>query len=127
MTLYLAQDTRMTIFTEYLWTVMDVNGNIKRFFDGRRPGATGGMNSPNHLAVDQDGFVVVADRDSCRVLLLDSDLEFQKELISSQQFQLRHPWRIQLDESNRLFVATNEWNPVRGLWERGQILVYNIK
>src|SRR6218665_3445949 len=57
----------------------------------------GQLNNPKHLAVDENGFVMVADRDNSRILLFDSELEFKGEILSKEKHDLRHPMRIVLD------------------------------
>ena len=65
---------------------------------------------------------MVVDRDNSRVLLLDSDLKFKREILSKEEKHgLRRPTRILLDESNgRLFVADNDSNNQR-------ILIFDFK
>ena len=84
---------------------VDADGKLKKSFDGKAEQ----MDGLSYLSVDGNGFVMVADQMNCRVLFLDSDLKFQREILTKAKHGLRHPWRIHLDESNgRLFVADNE-------------------
>ena len=100
---------------------MDADGKLKKSFGGKCRSIIGQMNCPVYLSVDGNGFVMVADRYNSRVLLLDSDLEFKREILSKEKHGLRNPGRILLDESNgRLFVADNEWN-------NEQILIFQFK
>ena len=84
--------------------------------------STRNMNVPFHMFVDGNGFVMVVDRKNGRVLLLDSNLKFKREILSEEEKHgLRRPTRILMDESNgRLFVADNELNNQR-------ILIFDVK
>jgi len=90
---------------------VDVNGKLKKTFGGKLGSTIGKMHYPVDLSVDGNGFVMVADRLNSRVLLLDSDLKFTREILSKDKHGLRRPWKILQDKSNgRLFVADNELN-----------------
>jgi len=98
----------------YRVCVVDGDGNLKKSFGGK-PGSTiGELNLPVYLSVDENGFVMVVDQANRRVLLLDSDLKFRKEILSGEKHGLRVPWNVLIDESNnRLLVADNEVNNMR--------------
>ena len=98
----------------YRVCVVDGDGNLKKSFGGN-PGSTiGELNLPVYLSVDENGFVMVVDQANRRVLLLDSDLKFRKEILSGEKHGLRVPWNVLIDESNnRLLVADNEVNNMR--------------
>ena len=101
--------------------VLDADGNLIKSFGGQRGSTIGQLNLPVHLSVDGNGFVVVADRENSRVLLLDPDLKFKREILSKSKHGLRRPQRILLDESNgRLFVADND------LTYDGRILIFEF-
>ena len=90
---------------------VDVNGKLKKTFGGKLGSTIGKMHYPVDLSVDGNGFIFVADRLNSRVLLLDSDLKFTREILSKDKHGLRRPSKILLDKSNgRLFVADNELN-----------------
>ena len=107
--------------------IVDVEGNVTKSF-GRSSGMTSNrMYAPVYLAIDKNGFVMVADRCNDRVLLLDASLKYVKELITVQN-GLRQPRRILLDDVNgRLIVADNEWNSEKDVYVDGQILVFEIE
>ena len=91
--------------------LVDADGKLKKSSGDMRGSTIEQLHCPIHLSVDANGFVMVADRENIRVLQLDSDLKFQREIVSKEEHGLRHPARILLDESNgRMFVADNEWN-----------------
>lgn len=101
--------------------IVDADGNLERSFGGKRGSAIGQVNLPFHLTVDEYGFVMVVDRLNKRVLLLDSDLNLKREILSKEKHGLRDPWRILLDESSGLLlVADNELNNER-------ILIFTVK
>ena len=106
----------MAVIMHNVCTV-DADGKLKKSFDGKSEQ----MGRPFYLSVDGNGFVMVADQKNSRVLLLDSDLKFQREILTKAKHGLQHPWRIHLDESNgRLFVADNESDNER-------ILIFDFK
>ena len=97
--------------------IVDADGKMMKSFGGK----PGQMDHPVHLGVDGNGFVMVAARDSRRVLLLDSQLELKREILSKEKHELRRPMRILLDEPNgRLFVADSEWG------HDGRILIFKL-
>lgn len=101
--------------------VVDGSGRVLKSIGGE-PGLTAGrVNLPLHLAVNSDGCILVADWNNSRVLLLNSQLEFKRELLSKRD-GLRFPGRICLPEANdRLIVADN----LNG-WSDGQVRVFDI-
>lgn len=103
--------------------IVDEKGKLKKSLGGT-PGSTAGqMNHPVYMSIDGSGFVMIADHKNCRILLLEKDLDFKREVLSKEKNHLlRYPWRILLDEeSGRLFVADNEPNSA------GRTLVYEFK
>src|SRR5688572_12359296 len=84
--------------------VVDANGNLEKSFGGTHGTPIGELNYPVYLSVDGNGFVMVVDEVNRRVLLLDSDLQLKREILSRGKHGLRRPQAIVLDESNgRLF------------------------
>jgi len=60
---------------------------------------------PTHLALDQRGFIYVADYSNKRVMQLDSDLTYMSDIVD-QQHGLRNPRSICIDPaSRRMYVA----------------------
>lgn len=77
-------------------------------FKGNMESAFEQLNWPEQLAIDKHGSVIVVDRGNRRVLLLNSKLEFQEELMSSE-IGLVDPLAMALDKStSRLFVAVHD-------------------
>jgi len=102
--------------------MVDSGGRIKKSFGGKCGSTIAQMNRPVYLSVNGNGFVMVADQLNGRVLLLDSNLEYKRVVLSKEdKHGLHDPWNIILDESNsRLFVADNES-------ENQRILVFDFK
>ena len=95
---------------------VDAYGRLKRSFGGNCGPSNEQMKRPVYLSVDENGFVLVADQFNSRVLLLDSNLTFQREILSEEKHGLRHPARIILDESSRILVA-----------DESRILIFQMK
>src|SRR6218665_848486 len=101
--------------------IVDANGIPKKSFGGKYGSGIGQMSIPIYMAADENGFVIVIDQKNSRVLLLDIDLEFKREILSKENHGLQRPSKILLDEANgQLLVADNEPNKQR-------ILIYNFK
>ena len=102
--------------------MVDSDGRIRKSFGGKCGSTNDQMNRPVYLSVDGNGFVMVADQLNGRVLLLDSNLDYKRILLSKdKKHGLHDPWNIALDESNsRLFVADNES-------ENQRILLFDMK
>jgi hypothetical protein len=83
--------------------LMDSNGHLLRSYGDAKGSASGRLNVPVQIAVN--GFIFVADLNNGRILMLDSALNYVREVITG----LRRPKRICLDERNgRLYVADNK-------------------
>ena len=101
--------------------ILNADGKLMKSFRKELGTAIVQMRHPVYLSFDENGFMMVADQGNRRLLLLDSDLEFKKEVLSEEKHGLRHPRGIVLDESNgRLLVVDNELNNSR-------ILVFDFK
>src|SRR6218665_1507991 len=88
---------------------VDADGKLERSFDGNCGSTIAQLTNPVYLSVDGNGFVMVADRNNSRVVLLDSDLQFKREILSRKRHGLQWPKRILLDESTgRLIVPDYE-------------------
>ena len=73
--------------------------NLNIFYPGSE---TGQLNEPQHLAVDKNGFIFVADAGNNRIVVLDSKLEWSRDL----QIDVNSPYSLCLDEQrNQLFVG----------------------
>lgn len=106
--------------------VVDAVGKVLKSFGGKRGSGDGQLSQPINLAVDGDGFVIVADLNNSRVILLDSDLQFRRVILSKEKHGLHNPERICLC-GDVLFVADNELDHIKGIWRNGRVLIYCLK
>ena len=61
--------------------LIDNKGKLIKSFGGTTGTEGGPLQYPRQMVVDQDGFILVGDYDNNRVVLLDSNLKFVKDLI----------------------------------------------
>lgn len=74
-------------------------------FTGQQGSHFGTLVDPDQLVVDKYGWVIVADRGTRRILLLNSELKFERVLLT-EHHGLHDPQRFVFDESSsRLLVA----------------------
>lgn len=107
--------------------VLDEAGKLIKSFGGKHGSAVTQMNSPFYFILDGNGFLMVVDQGNSRVLLLDTDLKFKREILSKGKHGLRNNNRIILDEPNaRLFVSDNEYDSGKMLLRDGRILVFSF-
>lgn len=85
--------------------IVDTDGKLIKSFGGKRGSGIEQMYCPIHLSVDGNGFVLVADQLQNQVLLLDSNLKFQREFLCEGRHELNGPSRILLDESCDLLLV----------------------
>ena len=74
--------------------VCDSGGRVTQSYGGKPGSAVGHLRSPQRLAVDGDGNVIVADAANARVLRLSADLTDVRELVSTRQANRFHPMRL---------------------------------
>lgn len=105
--------------------LVDGKGNLQKSFGGEKGSDVDQLDVPVYLAVDRNGSVLVLDKFNGRVRLLNSDLEFQKDLVTRED-GLRFPVKMELDEDKGLlYLADND--RISGKMKDGQVLIYNIK
>ena len=81
-------------------------------------------NVPNHLAVDDNESVFVADRDNRRVTLLSPTLEYVRQVVSPDQLKWS-PFSLFLDiKTRRLYVADSEWKVDK--YAAGRVVIVNV-
>jgi len=78
---------------------VDVRGTILHSYTA--------VSLPQHLSLDSEGHVLVADFDKHRILLLNSQLQLQRVLVdTNSQVKLWCPWRLCFNElTSQLYVA----------------------
>jgi len=87
------------------WQVSEVNtgGEVLRQFTGSRLSS---LDYTPHVAVDSHGNIFVADRDKCRILLLDAHLRLRRVIIDEHQLNYKGPYRLcYREQSGQLLVG----------------------
>ena len=84
--------------------LIDSKGRVMKKY-GREPGSgIRQMHCPCYLAIDRNGFILVAEYNN-RIIQLNASLEFVRELIP-RSVGLKQPWRMHLHEDRRrLYIA----------------------
>jgi len=91
---------------------------------GQRGTIIGQFDVPRHLAVDDNEFVFVVDIYNCRVTLLSPTLDYERQVVSSDQFKWR-PRRLCLDvQRRRLYVTDNEFRD--GKYTIGRVVMLSV-
>ena len=91
--------------------LIDNRGQLIRSYGGAQGSGPGQLNHPHHLVADVNGYCLVADHYANRIVLLNDELQFVKELIP-QSSGMTYPFRLCLDRNRKkLFVA--EYNNSR--------------
>ena len=91
--------------------LIDNKGRLIKNYGGAPGSGPGQLNSPRHLVADVNGCCLVADQGDQRIVLLNDELQFVKDLIP-QSSGMTYPFRLCLDRSRKkLFVA--EYNTRR--------------
>ena len=107
--------------------IVDAKGRVTKYYGGPKGSAVRPMSSPVHLAVDQDGSILILDVSYDRVLLLSASLDDVKELVPRRDVTQRWgPHRHCLDERDEvLYVAESELNGKA--FTAGQLVKYKVK
>ena len=94
-----------TTTTHHRVCIIDSNGRMMKSYGGGRGSGIGQMNIPSYLAIDRNGFILVADQLNNRIIQLDTSLEFIREFISGS-VGLKNPRRMHLHKkTRRLFIG----------------------
>jgi len=93
---------------------------------GGKPGSDADQyNQPFHLAVDNNGFVLVAEFGNRRVKLLSPTLNYVREVVSPKTLKWG-PDKLCFDATRRrLYVADNEWRHDYAL-RAGRVVVFRV-
>ena len=85
--------------------LFDNRGNLIKSFGSTNGAGKAKLSRPYRLIVDRNGFILVADYMNNRVVLLNKQLEYVKDIIPSSM-KLNHIFTLFLDEDNgRLYVS----------------------
>ena len=80
--------------------MIDNTGRVIECYGGNPGSGIGQLNMPSYLAIDRNGFILVADEDNNRIVRLNSSLEYIGETVG-----IKEPFRILLNEERgRLYV-----------------------
>ena len=69
--------------------IIDSNGRMMKSYGGGRGSGIGQMNRPCYLAIDRNGFILVADFSNNRIIQLNASLEFIREFIPGSGISAR--------------------------------------
>ena len=98
--------------------LVDNKGQLIKSYGGAPGSGPGQLNDPRHLIADVNGCCLVADYIGNRVVLLNDELQFVKELIP-QSSGTTYPFRLCLDRNRKkLFVA---------YFSIGRVIVFDIE
>jgi len=101
--------------------VSEDGGHIINSHGGQRGTNIGQYYMPNHLAVDDNEFMIVADHENCRVTLLSPTLDYERQVVSRDQLKGK-PFRLCLDvQRRRLYVAENDSD-----YTAGRVVVFTV-
>ena len=70
-----------TTSTHHRVCIIDSNGRMMNSYGGGAGSGIGQMNFPDYLAIDRNGFILVADHNNHRIIQLNASLEFIREFI----------------------------------------------
>ena len=86
--------------------IIDSNGRMIKSYGGGPGSGIGQMNHPCYLAIDRNGFILVAEEYNHRVIQLNASLEFIREFIPGS-VGLKQPGRMHLHENMKrlLYIA----------------------
>jgi len=91
---------RNTQLTQRQVSEVSTEGQVLRQFSGSSLGC------PQHIAVDRQGNIFVADSDKHHILLLDAQLALRRIIIDERQLNKIQPWRLcYLEQSGQLLVG----------------------
>lgn len=102
--------------------VVNAQGALVNSYGSSPGSARGQLNTPIRLGIFR-GFVVVADYNNHRVVMLNGGtLSYQRDLVSGL---CDHPCRLWIDEqTSRVFVAENKWTGEQ--WVKGKVKIYKL-
>ena len=99
------------------------DGYFRHCFGGLTGAEADQLNYGCHLALRDDNYVIVADNDNNRLLLLDKSMEFVKSLV----VDFREPHRVWIDPQSRLLYVGECMNYAVSDIDKGCIKVFNVR
>jgi len=95
-------------------SVVNEKGAVERSYGSTSGAAAGQLSWPTHLAVDRDGFVLVADRNNARVLLLSPRLEFVCLVLPNELQRRTNHVYVDLD-ADKLYTSSGVFDERRSV------------
>ena len=87
--------------------LIDNRGNLIKSFGSTKGSGNANLSNPYRIVVDRNGFILVADYTNKRVVLLNKQLEYVKDIIPAST-KLDGIFTLYLDEKNgRLYLSDN--------------------
>lgn len=92
--------------------VGDGHCEVRCSYDGHCDITAGPLDEPGHMAIDRNGWIVVADRNNNRLVAMNPSLSCARQVpvvVDVDGGGLRGPWTVCFDESrNRLYVGERD-------------------
>ena len=96
--------------THHRVCIIDSNGRMMKSYGRGRGSGIGQMNGPCYLAIDRNGFILVADCNNNRIIQLNASLEIIREFVPGS-VSLHLPWRMHLHENMRRLYTAEIFHP----------------
>ena len=91
--------------THHRVCIIDSNGRMIKSYGGGPGSGIGQMNGPHYLAIDRNGFMLIADHNNNRIIQLNASLEFIRYFIPASAGSKKQ-MRMHLHEkTRRLYIA----------------------
>jgi len=88
---------------------VSMDGHVINSYGDMSGSALGQLYKPWGIAVDKDGYIIVADRNNSRILVVNPSLEEARLLPLPLNIILRGPFALSLDQTHgRLYVGEDE-------------------
>jgi len=101
------------------------DGKVVKSYGGHKGLGRQLMIVPAHMAVDENDFVFVVDRNNYRVLLLSPTLAYEREVVSRKKLEWK-PYRVSVDvKRRRLYVGVNTIDD-DGNYTVGRVIVVSV-
>ena len=97
--------------------LIDNKGQLIKSYGGAQGSGPGQLANPYYLVADVNGCCLVADYSGHRVVLLNEELQFVKELIP-QSSGMSYPFRLCLDRSRKKLLVSE--------WTSSRVVVFDI-
>lgn len=103
--------------------IVNQQGVTKKCYGGAPGSGVGQLNIPARLLLNREKCILVADDGNQRVVLLDRELAYVEDLLTSAD-GLQGPYRLHLDETNRLLYVADNTVDSTGAATSGRVFVF---